>query len=635
MRATVRFFHNTGFNSVNIPDSKLLLNNYRYTDVDAIYVKQQYGLESIKVSATVDILSDVDYCVIDDVYYYVTGTEMINDNMCLVGLLEDALTTIGLDTITIMDGQCTRRCVVEDNDFGNVIPEAFTPSEPLVNRHYVLGGDDSHSYTYDDYYVFIASTVNLLDTELLKAKNLQDPDVPDSSVTYPNIQTISNETKICVQAEDGSVLEGYYPSVGLYLYSRITNGEEAFPAGIGIQLIRQNVQNVRSLGVDGCIVGCYRVPASMIDAEKSIIETGFVEKITSAKAYSAGFVGLEEEPALSYRYGNHIMKNKKIYSLFNDITIYSKDSGELASYAINNIYSEENERPMFTYSIDPGPTGKTYLRPEYFLGEKSGKDTMLDNTISSSGWLNAPINFTNPSGSAIDAYNAMSTRAIMQTQYDEFVHNNMGWRNIWTRGLYSAASQISPFEGLFTSVQRTGGLSSEKIANKPAGGEYSFGMLSSMLSGHEKERQRANNEYSIQRQNEIMRYQIDKERIAYESSQVIAPAIKFSQAPSSQMYYGPTFFAVTTRLSDGDLERFDNYLTRFGYAVNEVLTKECFEGRENFNFVEAVGVKISSASKYSSLSRRQRAEAQLSAGVRIWHTTPSIEKLNNNPIVTQ
>ena len=114
-----------------------------------------------------------------------------------------------------------------------------------------------------------------------------------------------------------------------------------------------------------------------------------------------------------------------------------------------------------------------------------------------------------------------------------------------------------------------------------------------------------------------------------EQLQYSIPRLSFPQIPTLQNYVGNNFFDYVERLSSLDLIRFDNYLTQFGYAVNEPLTDECFTGRVYFNYVQAEQVNLNIP---YNLSYKNGVIQAIQAGVRIWHTIPNISAMTNNPI---
>lgn len=117
--------------------------------------------------------------------------------------------------------------------------------------------------------------------------------------------------------------------------------------------------------------------------------------------------------------------------------------------------------------------------------------------------------------------------------------------------------------------------------------------------------------------------------MALTNSMSVRPDVQFSVIPTLQNYVGNYFIEYRYRLSASDMSRFDDFLTQFGYAVDEPLTKDCFTGRTNFNYIVADSVNIKSL---APLYLREGVINQLQSGVRIWHTKPSCDKLLNNPI---
>ena len=106
--------------------------------------------------------------------------------------------------------------------------------------------------------------------------------------------------------------------------------------------------------------------------------------------------------------------------------------------------------------------------------------------------------------------------------------------------------------------------------------------------------------------------------------------VRFPVTPQMADYVGNAFYDMRYRLSDNDMTRFDNFLSSYGYAVDEVLSQSCFVGRTNHNYVKAndVTLKKSGAPLYLLAG----ASDQIQAGVRIWHVKPSRDKLIDNPI---
>ena len=102
----VILYKSTGFNVNNIPDcSSLLLKIPAQNEltIDAVWLLQD-DTGSIKIKATWDQVESVDYCRINNKYYFVTSVVMLNENTARLDLQFDALTTVGIRNFKIING---------------------------------------------------------------------------------------------------------------------------------------------------------------------------------------------------------------------------------------------------------------------------------------------------------------------------------------------------------------------------------------------------------------------------------------------------------------------------------------------------------------------------------------------------
>ena len=271
------------------------------------------------------------------------------------------------------------------------------------------------------------------------------------------------------------------------------------------------------------------------------------------------------------------------------------------------------------------------IRPKFFRGAQATDKTMLDNSVSGGQWLNTPIAFSEASGNAI---NAANFSLIKQQGKANSEIATMNYRTPQYYMKYAASSIGSIVGGAV-------GLSSSPVLGplnmgKP-GSQWDLSRtnvspnIAGMFSAASDVANLDNNFRSDRIAIENLARSQMHEKLQYELSQnVVAPDIKFTNISNIQIYWGNLFGAYVTRLSRIDLERFDTYLTRYGYKVSEKLTNDCFTGRENFNFVEAINVSIG---KNVSLRKKNSIERIFSSGVRVWHKLPTPELLNDNPII--
>ena len=639
MKCIVKGYYNTGFNFNNVPDSPALLEKVSNVKTfDSVYVKQDRDIINLKLASTYNDIKDIDYLSIstsnESIYYFVLSIDMINDNVANLTLLEDVLTTEGgAANLSYIDGWCTRRCVTDDTLFSNVILEDFSPSTPLLVEPCSIGLGNSNYE--EDFITVIASTIDL-ESENLYTANVfvGDSASGDYSVTVPNLPALTKTTSYRIKFSDNSYLDGSFPNVGLYILGSASSSSSSIYNDDG--RIEKAIRTLRSLGLESVIVASYKIPTIYIDSIKTIddktgqMSHGFIYEIR-AKNINFSIDGDDGVKGFIYNYYDYTVKNNKVYSNYNNVTLFNRASGDSETYQLYDIYdSSLNNIITFSMSSDFSPNGCPFVRPKFFRGAQATDKTMLDNSVSGGQWLNTPIAFSEASGNAINAANF----SLIKQQGK--ANSEIATMNYRTPQYYMkyAASSIGSIAGAV-------GLSSSPVSGplnmgKP-GSQWDLtrtnvspniaGMFSAAADVANLDNNFRSDRIAIEN---LARSQM-QEKLQYELSQnVVAPDIKFTNISNIQIYWGNLFGAYVTRLSRIDLERFDTYLTRYGYKVSEKLTNDCFTGRENFNFVEAINVSIG---KNVSLRKKNSIEKIFSSGVRVWHKLPTPELLNDNPII--
>lgn len=641
MKCIVKGYYNTGFNFNNVPDSPALLETVlNVKTFDSVYVKQDRDIVNLKLATTYNDIKDIDYLSIstsdETIYYFVLGINMVNDNVANLTLLEDVLTTEGgAANLSYIDGWCTRRCVTDDTLFSNVTVEDFSPQEPLLIEPCSIGPGDSK---YEqDFITVIASTIDLESEDLYTANVfVGNSESGDYSVTVPNLPALTKTTSYKMKFRVDKYLDGVFPNVGLYILgSASTNGT---PIYNNDGRIEKAIRTLRSLGLESVIVASYKIPTRYIDSirttdsDTGIMSHGFIYEIIAESLILpviSSESGVVKE--FTYNYDGYTVKNNKVYSNYNSITVFNRASGDSETYQLYDIYHDSDNTSIDFYLIsDFSPNGCPILRPQYFRGAQASDKTILDNSVSGGQWLNTPIAFSEASGSAI---NAANFSLIKQQGEADWEKATMNYRTPQYYMNYAAQS--------IGSITGAVGLSSSPVSGplnmgKP-GSQWDLsrtnvspnvaGMFSAAANVASLDNSFRSDELAI----ESLARQAMTEKLQFQLSQnVVAPDIKFANMSNIQIYWGNLFGAYLTRLSRIDLERFDTYLTRYGYKVSEKLTNDCFTGRENFNFVEAINVSIG---KNVSLRKKKSIERIFSSGVRVWHKLPTPDLLNDNPII--
>ena len=642
MKCVVKAYYNTGFTFNNVPDGPALLETVQETRTfDSVYVKQDRDIVNLKIATTYENIKNADYISLkttnETIYYFVMSVNMINDNVANLTLLEDVLTTEGgAINLTYIDGWCTRRSVTDDTLFANVTQEDYAPQEPLVIEPCSIGLGASNYE--EDFITVIASTVDLESDALYKANVfVGDAAEGDYTVTVPNLPALTQTTKYRMAFPDGSYLEGVYPAVGLYILGSASIGSSGNIYNNDGR-IEKAIRTLRSLGLESVIVGSYKIPTVYIDSIQTIsndtgeMSHGFIYEIR-AKAFRFSIDSLldtiDKIKGFTYNYEGYTVQNNKVYSNYNNVTMFNRASGDSETYNAYDIYDKSlNNTISFSMSEDLSPGGCPFVRPEFYKGAKASKTTMLDNSVSGGQWINTPIAFSQPSGNAINAanYNLIKQQANADWQsatmnyrdgsyYFDKVANALS-------GSSSAGLSYIPNKGPLNLGKPGSNWDLSRVSATPN--------LSSMLQVASNVMNMGDDFTSDELYIESLARKIMSQELRYNVSQnIAAPDIRFSNNSNTQIYWGNLFAAFTTRLSETDLKRFDQYLTRYGYKVSEPLSQECLIGRENFNFVEAHNVAIG---KGTSLRRKNAIERIFNMGVRVWHKLPLPGLLYINPI---
>lgn len=575
MIATVRVYYNTGLTVNNCLDDISMLDtlNFASRDFSNIAIKQDRGLISIRLNTVYDNIKDGDYAKINNTGYWINGITMLNDNVAEVTLQQDYLTTVGvagLISATVVSGWCKRKHVMEDPLFGNTLDEPFTPTNMLEID---FGSEITGSGTGSSVSILV-TTIDIRDT-----KNL--------SIKY----AVGNDpTKFCLVPKIPDVLgsETFYTIPELPGDKTIRAATIAGSAAFNWKnnKVNNGVANARNLGIDSLITAAYRVPGEWIQTtegtEGIITDCVGKGKITSS--------------SLNPVIGSY--KNNKVYSgQFQKYVCYSLASGDYQEARVEDIVSDQNTVIWQTFA-DTRYSGKPMCVPRYF---HKAFNKSLVNLVNGANWQQTPILYDTASG--------------YQFIREAYLYNRGA---DWTNGLGSA---ISGMTGILGGVTNMSNIPAPKKGASAINTELNFGNNLAGLGGNIVTTFTSAGAAGLNKRAGYSNY----------LASVLQPEVKFPQAPQMQDYIGNRFYEFRYRLSDSDLTRFDNFLTQYGYAVNEPFVMSCLNGRKNFNYVQADDVVLIKNGFPQYLL--QGVSDQLAAGVRVWHVAPDQRLLFDNPIV--
>lgn len=360
---SIKGYFNTGFNSVNIPDSPAVLATASSKTFASNWLLQNKDLTAVRLNATWEEVQNIDYVAIGNSYYYVKGITMLTEVCAELSLVLDGLTTAGgVNAVAITGGWCKRSHTGNDTLFDNNIPEPWQPSEPLE-----IVGLKKHIESTGDGWTLVCSTVDLTRIENVAQEYI---DKDNAVVCYvPKVPPVSAEST------SDAVLPVYgrksqtLPNTSLYYVDNVLEA----------------ISRVRELGIESCLTGAYVLPKEWGDI-------GFgVNNVVNmlGKLYSQSCGG-----AISYGSVN----NKKCFSQYNEFSIVAMATGDKITSEAHDIYDGGSSPTVLLFS-DPSPeNGKPYAQFKKFLGNTQ---LPFQNCVQGGTWLNQPLAYSGTSGSLI------------------------------------------------------------------------------------------------------------------------------------------------------------------------------------------------------------------------------------------
>lgn len=587
MIATVRCYYNTGLTVSNCLDSYLSLDTlgFDYKDFPNVAIKQDRGLVNIRLSTNYENIKDADYCRINNTCYWVTSIVMMNDNVADVQLQQDYLTTVGVSNFDIVAGWCKRRCVTDDTPFSNTIDEPFTPQNILEVD---FGSEIKPSTGSENSLQIVVATVDLLNLD--KLADAYEENTFGEHVLVPKLPILGSNNTTYVMNIDGTEKSADIPATCAYNALNST--------------VRDAMGQLRSLGIESAIVQSYNLPAN------------YCGGVSASDTKFGSIKGIHETKPSSLQpiFNKGVYKNNKVYSgQFQRYVIGSKITGinkefrpeDVAENVISDLYS-------VTWVLDSNPmyNGYPILRPANYHGSKN---SFYIAAVNGAQWLNAPISYNGVSGQdlLIRGWEQQTASTMLSNLLPSFTQNVSSGYNTYS-------TNISPFSKAYVAPAATTDTTNFGVGLDLEGGGIPF---TRNIKGNYRIP-------SINNINNMIFGQMSNNQ-ALTNSLTIRPDVQFSVIPTLQNYVGNYFIEYRYKLSASDMSRFDDFLTQFGYAVDEPLTKDCFTGRTNFNYIVADSVNIKSP---FPLYLREGVINQLQSGVRIWHVKPSRDKLIDNPI---
>ena len=619
---SIRAYHSTGFNAVNLPDSPALLNSglFTYTDFPALDIMQNRFLQSVRIRGSWSQVKDIDYINIfdgADVFYYaVTGIAMTSLDVCTLELVPDFITTAGgIDVIVpmLLDG-VVERCHVSDDTYG----KWGLDDELLVNARPLLLDVQKISFSNSTIDV-IAGTIdfglmaNLAGAYMYVADQDEYVNVPRSfPARFPATYSL-----------DG--------------HSSATERLALYP--ISDNAIRNGVEQARALGVESAAVGTAMIPSALVTATQSTESVSQGAAGTMRKNVTCGSLTYTVLAEFSKESGDTIAQSWGIYTQMTG-TFATRDTGFSFVYdstvknkrllygglnrvgilttAGNRLESKPEEltggsrTSIHIKSVgDPHINGKPYHRFEYMNGDATNAGFWL-NAVTGLPWKKIPLMYTEKSGNVLDRISLQNAREVKDMDYGL---SSAGIMDMVAEGLsISQGEDIGKGSLLATAIGGIKGL--------VGGGFTGQGVVSGAFNAA-MDYERAYQSYSIARRQELQQFAI--------SQAAVSPSISFPyDGEAFRDFYGETVIAYRYRIDPADLARLDRALTMYGYKTGISPSELNMHNRTYFNYLRG------NFSVGGTLPRwlNDGIGTQLSGGARFWHVKPDPAKYADNPVYT-
>lgn len=590
---SARIYTNTGFNSINVPDSPALLNSMSHVDLPVLDLNQERFLPYVNLKTTWDAVKNADYCKVGDFFYFIANISMTSADVAQVTLTPDFITSAGgFGALEILGGM-TSRVHVANDAFG-----LYGEEDPYMSPAYdmdIMSDTTSGDFSGGEPRTFVETTLDLEELGVMyqgsksqRAITAVDPERGDDYfVTYPVVESLQKKTK-------------YYASIGtsgLATELRSVDGQGLYQTEKGYgkdQQIKDGIAMARSLGIEQSISGKFSIPSRFVSGG---LNGGFV----GAQIGLGGRVALSNLPFI---YGS-ANNNRVFYGSQSPYYICSCAGNTLSAKA-EEISIAGRVCPFVVYTADPRRTGKPYFRFDPMNGvEGNGNVDFFRNCVAGTQWQTVPMVLTEKSGSTIDMLNFQASQAVRQQAIDQAALNlALGKMGNMAKTAYDFIDFGKTADGGSYTTFSNGAII------RGAAAEFTMEHLYDQFIQRQ----------AMQKAIETQQFQI--------SQNVVTPTVMFGGTPDLMSeVLGNGFLAYRAIYKDADIARIDKILTAFGYKYTKVLESSDFSNRRYFNYVEG-SISVGNLPKWWA----DGIAMQLAGGVRIWHVKPNHSYYSNNPV---
>ena len=627
----VKMYAQTGFNSVDIPDSiKLIEDSFMplKTETNIGIIQNEY----LAVITVGDIkhyeANKIDYVIIEDddtplsntkTCYTVESFEMVAPDVCKFTLLIDAYNSIGgfgIDSGNlIVAGSANRMSVSlsEDNDKFFTLDEPFRPAEKIKITFFDLEKPRVQSREYFlETLTIPPRTVSAIikDTESL-VKDFLVSKIDKTNQNYEGVNIgeyiASLETDTPAGRVKSLILEnGISPSLRPLISTQLilnkfdnnkeyigtatrwwTHGLTYYEIQIDNKTIEGDlVKDFRQNGKDQDIIAMWHIPAYYI---KSKTEKSY----NPASDDDYGGISKIENKLLNRTITitpTTVYNNKARYHQSQKVKVFSLVAGTQIDKNIYEIINPSTKPKQKSYSADCIITAD--IRPDgsplFFFKNLNGtpQNNTITEIINGGKWQNIPLSASGVSNSNYE--NARINQQANAAKFGDYMSIGLG------------------ILGIGVGVATGGAGTAVGAAISSIGTAMGAKSLVGGIKGY------AEHSYNQAEQQRLLNMQGQQASV-----QLLIGNCNYIRDIGDN-YFG----CVISSYSDTDMQAYDTFLTKYGYNVgNMPISNANFFSRPAFNYIRINDITIKSAN--AGINLINIVKQQLQAGVRIWHKKPT------------
>ena len=636
-------YMNTGFNSINVPDSEATLERSAtsYKDFPAIDCLQRYFLSNIIIRAFEDDVINGDYIKLWDddnptrfAFYSISGFTMTSgDTVDLSITMDPLLTCGGIDNIDFLDGMVSRRNLADGEetpteDDPYLVPQKLT----LVPVGEYFGAYASQSHQYGEQLLMVRSLYDITGNNTLKiAQDVTDVTITNdkftgSLVSTPVLRNEStfDETEIYFDDADLKVSDGtIYQVFNTGGYSQLDRGQ-----------MMSNIKKLIEFGRTDVILNMYYIPSCFAEYISPNTSGALIqmmirryETVNNGDAYFNSIVA-KRIPENAYTYKAH---NDRVYIGKHFAYVFTvRDSGDSVTINPEDImYDSASSLPTIAISVDPRANGKVTYYPltrnvyggENELIQPYDQRALPPKHVSSRGWANAECFVNGASGIRLKAdqfelNDKLATESVELDLAAKFNEGDYGWGALKYVNIKNRINKYiqGDYLGDVADVESMAGLAGRhgEAERLEYGDLYSRG-----------------NEYA----KSMYTRSTDRMKEQQQLIQASIPQVTTISKGSDDTLVTTTALSVyRSMISEDDLKRFDKIIDRFGVKKTGPIEKDMLTSRLSFNYIDAAGVSIKCDTVPKSV--RNELSSLFNGGVRIWHVRPEVD-ISNPPVTKQ